>query len=224
MNHKAKILITEEGTIFSIGLRVLLTTQPDLDIITQPVNGNGILSMVSSLSPDLLITDIAIPNSTGIDRIAEIKDACPHTRILLVTQHNSEQSIRDAFRAGASGYVMKDASNDELLIAVHSVLKGKVYLSPSLSDNIINAFLLGPKPKDGKIHLDNLTKREREILTLVAEGHSNRKVANLLDLSIKTVEKHRSNMMKKLDLHNVSGLISFAIGNGLISNSETGGP
>ncbi|MBI1425282.1 MAG: response regulator [Gammaproteobacteria bacterium] len=220
MNDKATILITEEGTIFSTGLRVLLGNQPDLTVINAAVNGGGMLSMVAAHSPDLLITDIAMPNNRGIDRIVEIKTAFPLLRILLVTQHNSEQSIRDAFQAGASGYVMKDASNDELLTAVHSVLNGKVYLSPSLSDNIINAFLLAPKPKEGKLHLDTLTKREIEILTLVAEGHTNRNVANLLSLSIKTVEKHRSNMMKKLDLHNVSGLISFAIGNGLLGNSD----
>ena len=220
MSHKATVLITEEGTIFSIGLRVLLSNQPDLNVISAPVNGNGILAALGALSPDLLITDIPMPNARGIDTLAELKTAFPQIRILLVTQHNSEQSIRDAFSAGASGYVMKDASNDELLTAVHSVLNGKVYLSPSLSDNIINAFLLGPRPREGRLHLDALTKREREILTLVAEGHTNRKVANLLSLSIKTVEKHRSNMMKKLDLHNVSGLISFAIGNGLISHPE----
>lgn len=220
MKNKATILISEEGTIFSIGLRVLLKNQTDLDVISEPVDGNDFLSLVAKLSPDLLITDLAMPDTTGIHEIAEIKEVCPQTRILLVTQHNSEQSIRAALRAGASGYVMKDASNDELLTAVRSVLAGKFYLSPSLSDNIISAFLLGPRPKEGKTHLDSLTKRELEVLTLVAEGHSNRNVANQLSLSIKTVEKHRSNLMKKLDLHNVSSLISFAIGNGLINSSE----
>jgi len=220
MNDKATILITEEGTIFSIGLRVLLTTQPDLEVVNESTNASGIRSLVAALTPDLLITDLASSDDDGINEIAEIKEAYPLTRILLVTKHNSEQSIRAALRAGASGYVMKDASNDELLTAVRSVLAGKFYLSPSLSDNIISAFLLGPRPKEGKTHLNSLTKRELEILTLVAEGHTNRKVADRLSLSIKTVEKHRSNMMKKLDLHNVSGLISFAIGNGLINNSE----
>lgn len=220
MNNKATILIPEERTIFSIGLRVLLTSQPDLHVISEPINGGGILSQVASLSPDLLITDIEMPDSRGLKSIAEIKTAHPQTRILLVTQQNSGESIREALQAGASGYVMKDASDEELLTAVHTVLNGKVYLSPSLSDNIINAFLLAPKPQERKIHPDLLTKREREILSLVAEGHTNRHVAKLLSLSIKTVEKHRSNLMKKLDLHNVSGLISFAIGHGLISNSE----
>lgn len=220
MNSKMTILISEEGTIFSMGLRVLLTNQTDLEVINEPSNGRNIMSMVADLLPDLLITDLAMPDTSGIDEIAWIKTMFPTTRIMLVTQDNSEKSIRDALKAGASGYVMKDASNDELLTAVRSVLDGNVYLSPSLSDNIINAFLLGPKPNEGKSHIDSLTKRELEILTLVAKGHTNRNVANCLSLSIKTVEKHRSNMMKKLNLHNVSGLISFAIGNGLINSSD----
>lgn len=214
------ILICEEGTIFSIGLRVLLKNQTDLDVISEPSYGRNIMTMVADLSPNLLITDLAIPNTVNLDDIAKVKEMFPQTRILLVTQHNSEQSIRDALEAGASGYVMKDTSNNELMTAVRSVLDGKVYLSPSLSDNIINAFLRGPKQNEGKLLLDSLTKREREILTLVAEGHTNRKVADRLSLSIKTVEKHRSNMMKKLDLHNVSGLTAFAIGNGLINDSD----
>lgn len=213
-------MITDEESIFGIGLRVLLTTQPDLAVVSSPVNGNGIMEMVAELSPDLLITDIPMHDSTGIDEIANIKQSYPQTKILLVTQHKSEQSIRTALWAGASGYVLKDASNTELLTAVRTVLDGKVYLSPSLSDNIINAFLLGTRPLNAKSHLESLTKREREILKMVAEGHTNRYMATQLCLSIKTVEKHRSNLMKKLDLHNVSALISFAIGHGLIGNSE----
>jgi len=220
MNDKSTILITEEGTIFSIGLRVLLTNQPDLEVVNESTNGGGTRSLVASLSPDLLITDLASADNDGINEIAEIKEANPQLKIMLVTQYKSEESIRGALWAGARGYVMKDASNSELLDAVRSVLAGKVYLSPSLSDSIINAFLLGPKSNEGKSHIESLTKRELEILTLVAKGHTNRKVADKLSLSIKTVEKHRSNMMKKLDLHNISGLISFAIGNGLINNSE----
>jgi len=220
MNDKATIMITEDGTIFSIGLRVLLSTQPDLEVVNESTNGGGIRSLVDVLAPDLLITNLASADNDGINEIAEIKGAYPQLKIMLITQYKSEESIRGALWAGARGYVTKDASNSELLDAVRSVLAGKVYLSPSLSDSIINAFLLGPKSNEGKTNIESLTKRELEILTLVAKGNTNRNVADQLSLSIKTVEKHRSNMMKKLDLHNISGLISFAIGNGLINNSE----
>lgn len=217
---KHNILLTGGDTIFGVGLRVLLASQPDLDVIGEPGGRDDMLVMVARLAPDLLITDLRTHDSNWADDIVAIKKIQPDTKILLVTQHKSMDAIRGVLSAGASGYVLKDATNTELLTAVRSVLAGKVYLSPSLSDNIINAFLSAGKPPGMPPHLDALTQREREILKMVAEGHTNKYVANRLNLSIKTVEKHRSNMMKKLDLHNVSALTTFAIGQGLVRNSD----
>ncbi len=221
MKAKYKILITDVDTIFGIGLRVLLMAQPDLEVISNPGNYTDIKTMIAELAPDLLITDLAMHDGTGVVDIAGIKQAQPRTNILLVTQYSSEETIRSTLCAGASGYVLKNDSNGELLTAVRSILEGKVYLSPSLSDHIINVFLLAEKQLHSKPHLNTLTKREREILTMVAGGHTNRSVAEHLSLSIKTVEKHRANMMKKLDLHNVSALTSFAIGQGLIVGEDS---
>lgn len=221
MKSSHHILLTDMDTIFGIGLRVLLMAQPDLDVMSSPRNSSDIKAMVAELAPDLLITDLEVSDNAAAVDIAGIKKVQPRTKILLVTQNNSAETIRSALCAGASGYVLKNASNSELLTAVRSVLAGKVYLSPSLSDHIINVFLLAQKQLNTKPHLDTLTKREREILTMVAGGHTNKSVAEQLSLSIKTVEKHRANMMKKLDLHNVSALTTFAIGQGLIAGEDS---
>jgi len=215
-----KILITDQDTVFGMGLRVLLAAQPGFDVISEPGNGSDVLDLVRTLTPDLVMTDLKVPEPNDSSQIAAIRSEHPDTKVLVVTQHRSEESIRAALWAGATGYVPKETSNSEFLVAVRSVLAGKVYLSPSLSDKIINAFLLGGKSPGEKPQLDILTDRERQILKLVAEGHTNRRVAAHLNLSIKTVEKHRSNLMRKLDLHSVSALTTFAIGQGLIGTGN----
>lgn len=222
MNNKFKILVNEADTVFGTGLRVLLSSQPDLDVVTEMNYSSRLNTETNCHQPDMIICDIYESGYNNIEKIVDIKQSIPLTKVLLITHHKSEQAIRNALFAGVSGYVLKDASSSELLTAVRSVLEGKVYLSPSLSDNIINAFLLsgGSNPYDSKPRLECLTRREREILKMVAEGHTNRSVANTLSLSIKTVEKHRSNMMKKLDLHNTSALTSFAIGQGLVTERD----
>jgi len=220
MNKKYSIFINEGETVFGIGLRVLLNTQPDLYVINNTHETGMFSTTISEKGPDLIVGDLYDHGDINIEGIIEIKQSNPSIKFLMVTQNWSEKAIRNALCAGVSGYVLRDASNAELLTAIRSVLEGKVYLSPSLSDNIINAFLLSGKQLNNKPRLEILTKREREILKMVAEGHTNRSVASRLCLSIKTVEKHRSNMMKKLDLHNASALTTFAIGQGLIASQE----
>lgn len=225
MPRRHNILIFDEDTILGVGLRVLLTEQADLHVVSDAGGPDDIIARIARLAPDLLITDLRITDlrirsAMCAEDIASVKRSHPRTRILLVTQHKSEESIRAAFGAGASGYVLKDATNAELLTAVRSVLDGKVYLSPSLSDDVINAFLFNGRSPETGPDLAALTQREREILKMVAEGHTNRYVATQLNLSIKTVEKHRSNLMKKLNIHNISALTSFALGQGLIHAAD----
>lgn len=220
MKTPHKILIIDTESIFSIGLRVLLSAQTDFEVISSCNYTDDINQTLTKLAPDILITDLELHDIATADDIAHIKNLHPNINILLVTQYNNEDTIRSTLCAGASGYVLKDASNSELLAAVRSVLDGKVYLSPSLSDHIIKLFLLSERQFNTTPHLDTLTKRELEILRMVVEGHTNRSVAEQLRLSIKTVEKHRSNMMKKLDVHNISGLTNFAIGQGLVAAKE----
>jgi DNA-binding NarL/FixJ family response regulator len=214
-----KLLITEDHTILRAGLRVLLSKEPDLEVVGETDNGYDTLRMVGEFAPDLVMLDFIMHDANGMGTIAEIKKHYPKTRILVLTQQKTEECIREALRAGATGYVLKDASNAELITAVRSVLAGKVYLSPSISDKVITVFLVGSKAAGTKSHLDALTKRERQILKLVAEGRTSKYIAGHLSLSVKTVEKHRSNLMRKLDLHNVSALTTFAIGQGLVTTS-----
>lgn len=217
MIQKYKLLITEDHTIVRAGLRVLLSREPDLEVVGETDNGHDTIRMVGEFAPDLVMMDFVVQETIDTGAIAEIKKRYPKTQILVLTQQKTEESIREALRAGANGYVLKDASNTELITAVRSVLAGKVYLSPSISDKVINVFLGGGKLSVSKSSLDALTNRERQILKLVAEGQTSKYIAGQLSLSVKTVEKHRSNLMRKLNLHNASALTTFAIGQGLVT-------
>jgi DNA-binding NarL/FixJ family response regulator len=217
MSPGSRLLIAEDHSILRAGVRVLLSREPDLEVVGETDNWPDTLQLVRASAPDLVMTGLAFREGDGVDAIAEIITYCPGTRILVLLEQKTEDSIRAALRVGAHGYVPKDASDAELIRAVRSVLGGHTYLSPAISDKIINVFLVGGRSAAAKSNLHALTKREREILKMIAEGHTSKHIAGQLQLSIKTVEKHRSNLMRKLDLHNVSALTTFAIGQGLVT-------
>jgi len=220
MIGKFKLLISEDHMIVRAGLRALLGRERDLVVVGEADNGHDTLEMVKAHAPDLVLMDIHLQQTNGTDIIEIIKQHYPKTRILVLTQQKSEDSIRNALQAGASGYVLKDATRTELITAVRSALAGKCYLSPSISDKVINVVLVGANFNRVKSDVDALTTRERQVLQLVAQGRTNRFIAEHLNLSIKTVDKHRSNLMRKLDLHNASALTTFAISHGLVSPAE----
>ena len=218
MDSKQTVIIAEDHTILRAGLRALLTSEPDLDVVAEVDNGRDAIKAVGQHLPDLILMDLNMPGTNGIPAIAEIRRRYPDTRVLVLTAHKTEEYIREALAAGANGYVLKDATSSELLMGVKSVLGGKSYLSPGISEKVITGFLDGGgKAAKGKSQWESVTEREREILKLIAEGHTSKDIAQYLCLSIKTVEKHRSNLMKKLDLHNVSALTSLAISKGLVA-------
>lgn len=217
MIGKFTLLISEDHMIVRAGLRALLGKERNLAIIGEADNGYDTLQMVKAHAPDLVLMDIHLQQANVTDIIEIIKQQYPKTRTLVLTQQKTEDNIRKALRAGASGYVLKDATREELLTAVRSALAGKVYLSPSISDKVVNVVLVGANFNRVKSDLDSLTTRERQVLKLVAQGRTNRFIAEHLSLSIKTVDKHRSNLMRKLDLHNASALTTFAIGHGLVN-------
>jgi DNA-binding NarL/FixJ family response regulator len=161
-----------------------------------------------------------MPRMNGMEAIKEIKKQCPETKILVLTVHRTEEYILATLRAGANGYILKDATHAELLMAIKSVLMGKRYLSPGVSEKVIEGYLEGRKTLKSSTPWDTLTQREREVLKLIAEGYKNKEIADYLYISVKTVEKHRANLMKKLDLHSTSSLTAFAMEKGLI-NMET---
>ena len=220
MNTKRRILLVEDHTLLRVGLRALLSHDPDLEVVGEASNGRDALRAISDLAPDLAIMDLTMPGMNGVEAIAQIKRRYPQVRVLVLTLHRAEEYIHESLKAGADGYILKDATHDELRVAIRSVLNGKTYLSPDISNNVVSVYLGGGKNAGVSSAWDSVTHRERQVLKLVAEGRSNKFIAEYLCLSVKTVEKHRSNLMRKLDLHNASMLTSFAIGKGLLSGDS----
>ncbi|UCF74084.1 MAG: response regulator transcription factor [Deltaproteobacteria bacterium] len=217
MAEKHRIVIVEDHTILREGLRALLSSSPDFEIVGEAEDGRGAIQCVENVKPDLVLMDLSMPRMNGMDAIREIKKLCPGTKILALTVHKAEEYVRATLQAGADGYVLKDATHPELVMAIKSVLAGKPYLSPGVSEKVIEGYLEGRKRLKFRSGWDILTQREREILKLIAEGHKNKEIADYLCLSVKTVETHRANLMRKLDLHDLSALTTFAVEKGLIT-------
>lgn len=220
MNEKKRILIVDNHTLMRAGLRALLSQDTDIDIVGEADNGRDAVRAIGVRAPDLVLMDLNMPGMNGLEAIVDIKRRYPQTRVLVLTIHKTDEYIHGALQAGADGYILKDATHDELRVAIRSLLNGKTYLSPDIASKVINGYM-GAVIKTGSHDRvwDTLTHREREVLKLVAEGHPNKYIAEYFGLSIKTVEKHRSNLMKKLDLHNASMLTVYAIEKGLITTS-----
>lgn len=218
MSHTYTILLADDHSILRAGLCSILNSKSDFNVIAEVDNGIDAVKSALNIKPDLLLTDLSMPKKNGTEAISEIKKRLPGIKCLVLTMHNTEEHIRLALNAGADGYVLKDDSHEELLIAIKTVLSGKKYLSPSICGNIVDGYLNSTTTTEPPLTpLDSLTRREKEIVKLIAEGHRSKDIAEYLSISIKTVEKHRSNLMKKLDLHSVSSLTNYAIQNGLVN-------
>lgn len=219
MDKKYTILLADDHSILRAGLRSMLTSLPDFEVIGEVDNGKDAIHRALNLQPDLLITDISMPGTNGTDAVREIKRRNPDIKILVLTMHGSENHVHDALTAGADGYVLKEDSHNDLISAIKSILSGKSFLSPGVCSNVVTGYLNG-SPTTTKVTTtwDTLTNREKEIIKLIAEGNKNKEIAAYLSISVKTVEKHRSNIMKKLDVKNATGLINYAIQNGLVDS------
>lgn len=210
------VFIVEDHTIVREGLRALLTADPTFAVVGETDNGHDAIRLVTTAKPTLVLMDLSMPDMNGMEATREIKKRNPEIKIIVLTVHKTEEYIRATLAAGANGYVLKDATHTELKMAIKSVVEGKTYLSPSISDKIIGGFLNGDVVQ-AKSTLEMLTHRERIILKLIAEGNQNKTIASQLSISVKTVEKHRSNLMKKLNFHNTAALTAFAIEKGLVT-------
>lgn len=217
MEAKKKLFIVEDHTILREGLKALLSTKPEWEIVGEAGEGDAAIRGVEKLQPDLVLMDLSLPKMNGTEAIREIKRRCPNTKIVALTVHKTEEYISAAFLAGAEGYVLKDATHAELELAIRHVLSGKKFISPGISEKIVAGYLEKKKTENLMTPWDTLTPRERSILKLIAEGYKNKEIADYLCISVKTVEKHRSNLMQKLDLHNVSDLTAYAIAKGLVT-------
>jgi len=213
---KKKIVIAEDHTILRQGLKALLKSNENLEVVGEAEDGLEAVRCVDKKSPDLLLLDLNMPRMDGISVINEIKKRHPETKIIVLTMHMQEEYILEAFRSGAQGYCLKASSHDELIMAINAVLSGKFYVSPEISGKVLEGFLEGQSHIKKKSSWDMLTQREKEVLKLVGEGYQNKEIADYLFISVKTVEKHRANIMEKLDLHSASALTAYAIEKGLV--------
>jgi DNA-binding NarL/FixJ family response regulator len=213
---KKKIVIAEDHTILRQGLKALLKSNDNLEVVGEAEDGLEAVRCVDKKNPDLLLLDLNMPRMDGISVINEIKKRHPETKIIVLTMHMQEEYILEAFRSGAQGYCLKASSHEELLMAINAVLSGKFYVSPEISGKVLEGFLEGQRNIRKKSSWDMLTQREKEVLKLVGEGYQNKEIADYLFISVKTVEKHRANIMEKLDLHSASALTAYAIEKGLI--------
>ncbi|MBW9271178.1 MAG: response regulator transcription factor [Candidatus Thiodiazotropha sp. (ex. Lucinisca nassula)] len=217
-SDKKKIIIAEDHNILRAGLKALLTSNPQFDVIGEADNGRDAIRRVIDLKPDLVIMDLNMPGMNGMDAIREIRERDAEIKTLVLTVHNEEEYVLASLKAGANGYVLKDATQNELMTAAERVLSGKTYLSAEITEKVVNSYLQTNNVNSEPLtRWDTVTQRERQILKLIAEGHTNKSMADYLCISVKTVEKHRANLMKKLDLHNVSALTTYALEKGLIN-------
>lgn len=209
--RKKKLVIAEDHKILRAGLRSLFASHRDLEVVGEAGDGRETVRVVDKLIPDLLLIDLSMPKLNGMEAIREIKVRHPDIKIIVLTVHKSEEYVVASLKSGANGYILKDASHAELNLAIEYVMDGKVFLSPAISDKVVEAYLQQKKSGSHVASLDNLTAREIEVLKLIAEGFKNKEIADHLCISLKTVEKHRANLMGKLDLHNTAALTSYAI-------------
>jgi len=216
MNQKYRIMLVEDHAIIREGLRSLFSSERDFEVVAEAEEGRTALRLAENHRPDLVVTDLSMPQMDGIDLIATLKKQNPKIRVIALTVHRNDEYVLAALKAGADGYILKEANYSELITAARTALRGKHYLSPEISGNLIQVYLEGEKGPRKKSPLETLSRREREIVSLIADGQTNKGIADRLCISVKTVETHRYKIMTKLNVHNAAALITVALERGLI--------
>jgi two-component system response regulator NreC len=207
---RTRVLLADDHSLIRQGLRALLEKQ-GFQVVSEASDGQEALRSVEKTQPEVAILDISMPVLNGVDAARELLKSSPKTRVILLTQHDEDQYVTEALRAGVRGYVLKSQAAEDLLHAIQEVCRGKVYLSPNISGAVVDAYL-----SKTYVSPDPLSARERQVLQLVGEGKSTKDVAVHLGISVKTAESHRARLMKKLDIHETASLVRYAIRRGLI--------
>ena len=211
---KIKVLVVDDHAMFREGICSLLATYDDIEIVGETIDGKEAVEKACQLAPHVVLMDIAMPVMGGLEATRRIKKECPNARVLVLTQHEDSEYILSMIKVGAKGYISKTATASELVSAIRTVHKGESYLYPSAATALVEEYLM--RAGEEKDEYERLTDREREILQLVAEGRTNREIADKLFISVKTVLRHRTNIMEKLGFHNRTELIKYAMSKGLI--------
>ena len=205
-------MLADDHAILRKGVRMLINSQPDMEVVGEARTGREAVNEARKLTPDVVIMDVSMPELNGIEGTRQICEEFTQTRVIGLSMHKDSVYVREILRAGARGYLLKDSDDDDLLRAIRAVSRGEAYLSPAISDAVL---------ADYRKHVSNpvdlLTSREREVLTMIADGKTNKEIANALNLSVYTVESHRGSLMEKLNLHNTGDIVRFALRNGMIS-------
>jgi len=220
MAAEIRVLIADDHAIFRQGLRAILEGEEDVTVIGEAGNGRDAAAMALELEPDLVIMDIAMPLLNGVEATRQIVKARPGIKVLALSMHHDEKYVFQVLKAGASGYVVKEAAASELLTAIRSVNSGNPFFSPAISRRIMDSYLKDEDEKKPRAGTGKLTERENEVLQLIAEGYTNNEIAKFMNISVKTVETHRAHIMGKLDIHDLAGLIKYAINKGIIVLGE----
>ena len=206
---KIKILICDDHALFREGVKTVLATQPEIEVVGEAADGKEAVNLALRLNPHVVLMDIAMPILKGFEATRRIKKARPEIKVLILTVYDDDELVGRCLDAGASGYVLKDSPPLQLIYAIQEASRGRQYLSPRVVTGVVRQFM--SQPAEHKDSYELLSEREREILVLLAEGHSLKAIATQLDLSVKTVDAHKVNLMRKLDLHDRSELIRYAI-------------
>jgi len=211
------VLLAEDHTLVRRGIRTMLEVEAEMKVVGECGDGREAVKLFQRLKPDLVLMDVAMPNLNGIEAARQMSAFRSGARIIMLSMHADGQYVVESLRAGASGYVLKDAAFTELLSAIKAVCEGKRYLSPPLTETVLTDYVRSGRGERGGSDLDVLSSREREVLQMIGEGNSSAEVAAALEISVRTVETHRQHIMEKLGIHSVAGLTKFAIRHGLCS-------
>jgi DNA-binding NarL/FixJ family response regulator len=211
-----RILLADDHTVMRTGLKLLLERQPDFEVVGEACDGRETTALAARLKPDIVVLDIAMPQLSGLEAARQINAQSPRTGIVILSMHSDETYVTRALKAGARGYLLKDSAESDLISAIRAVVAGKAFFSPAISKMLVEDYVREMQLRGAEDSYELLTTREREILHLLAEGRSNKEVATTLNLSVYTVETHRSNILEKLNLHTTPELILYAVRKGLV--------
>jgi two-component system response regulator NreC len=215
---KTRILLADEHALVRAGIRALLEKQDDMEIVGEAADGQEALQKIVELQPDVVIMDIAMPGMGGVEATKRIKSQYPHVQVLALTMLEDERYFFEIIRAGASGFIIKGALPDELLVAVRAVAAGNIYLYPALAKSLLRDSVSHADMDGASLAADGLTEREQKVLRLISEERTGKEIAKQLQISLRTVDRHRENLMAKLNLHSRTALVKYAIRKGLIEN------
>jgi two-component system response regulator NreC len=216
---KIRVMICDDHTILREGIRLLLNSQPDIEVVAEAVDGREAVDKARSVKPDVILMDIAMPFLNGLEATRQIRRDNPNARVLVLTMYESDEYVAQMLEAGAAGYVLKKVAGSELVYALRAVYQGEAFLYPSITKRLVEDYLRRVESGQERDTFDGLTDREREVLQLIAEGHTNKEIADMLNLSVRTVQNHRAHIMEKLGMHDRGELIKYAIQKGIIELS-----